>query len=63
MSKATTAIHQTPLSALSLRVNQPYWLLHHGNCEHFVVVDQIRLFSSHTYRKSYLTSFEATTPL
>lgn len=41
-TRATTSIHQTPLSDISLRVNQPYWLLHHGNCEHFVVVDQIR---------------------
>ena len=34
--------HDTPLSSLSLRLNHPYWLLHHGNCEHFLVVDQIR---------------------
>jgi snRNA-activating protein complex subunit 3 len=35
-------MHDTPLSSLSLRVGEPYWLLHHGNCEHFIVIDQIR---------------------
>jgi snRNA-activating protein complex subunit 3 len=35
-------MHDTPFSSLSLRLNHPYWLLHHGNCEHFLVVDQIR---------------------
>jgi hypothetical protein len=34
--------HETPFSSLSLRLNHPYWLVHHGNCEHFLVVDQIR---------------------
>lgn len=34
--------HETPFSSLSLRLNNPYWLVHHGNCEHFLVVDQIR---------------------
>ncbi|KAJ7268821.1 snRNA-activating protein of 50kDa MW C terminal-domain-containing protein [Mycena haematopus] len=43
LSKAPTSMHDTPLSSLSLRIGEPYWLLHHGNCEHFVVVDQIRL--------------------
>jgi len=32
----------TLFSSLSLRLNHPYWLVHQGNCEHFVVVDQIR---------------------
>ena len=35
-------MHETPFSSLSLRLNHPYWLVHHGNCEHFLVVDQIR---------------------
>jgi len=25
-----------------MRINEPYWLVHSGNCEHFLVVDQIR---------------------
>ncbi|ESK96582.1 snrna-activating protein complex subunit 3-like [Moniliophthora roreri MCA 2997] len=43
LSKATTAIHDTPLKSLSLRINHPYWMLHEGNCEHFIVIDAIRL--------------------
>lgn len=42
MSKGKTAIHDTSLSSLSLRINQPYWLMHQGNCEHFIAIDQIR---------------------
>jgi snRNA-activating protein complex subunit 3 len=38
-------MHETHWSSLSLRINQPYWFLHQGNCEHFLIVDQIR--SSH----------------
>ena len=34
--------HETPFSSLSLCLNHPYWFVHHGNCEHFLVVDQIR---------------------
>ncbi|KAG6866714.1 hypothetical protein C0991_011373 [Blastosporella zonata] len=41
--KAPSTIFETPLSSLRLRINQPYWLLHRGNCEHFIVVDQMRL--------------------
>ncbi|KAJ3936537.1 MAG: snRNA-activating protein of 50kDa MW C terminal-domain-containing protein [Lentinula lateritia] len=42
IKKAKTAMHDTPLSSLALQINVPYWLLHQGNCEHFIVVDQIR---------------------
>ena len=41
-------MNETLFSSLSLRINHPYWLVHHGNCEHFLVVDQIRyVFSLH----------------
>ena len=43
IQKASTSIYDTQLSSLTLRLNQPYYLLHQGNCEHFIVVDQIRL--------------------
>ncbi|KZV88085.1 hypothetical protein EXIGLDRAFT_619849 [Exidia glandulosa HHB12029] len=37
-------IHTTTFASLpSLRVNEPYYLLHQGSCEHFFVADQIRL--------------------
>jgi hypothetical protein len=43
IKKADSSIHQTHFSSLTLRLHEPYWLLHQGNCEHFLVVDQIRL--------------------
>ncbi|KAJ8584339.1 hypothetical protein M405DRAFT_875659 [Rhizopogon salebrosus TDB-379] len=43
ITRATTSASETTFSALTLRLHQPYWLLHQGNCEHFIVVDQIRL--------------------
>ena len=42
ISKASTSLQQTTFSSLSLRLNEPYWLIHKGNCEHFIVFDQIR---------------------
>lgn len=35
-------MHSQRFLDLSLRINEPYWLLHQGSCEHFIVVDQIR---------------------
>jgi len=43
IEKASTSIYDTHISSLTLRLNQPYYLLHQGNCEHFIVVDQVRL--------------------
>lgn len=42
IAKAPTSLKQTTFSSLSLRLNEPYWLIHKGNCEHFMVIDQIR---------------------
>ncbi|OJA13064.1 hypothetical protein AZE42_01906 [Rhizopogon vesiculosus] len=39
---AATSTSETTFNALTLRLHQPYWLLHQGNCEHFIVLDQIR---------------------
>ncbi|KAL4074171.1 snRNA-activating protein of 50kDa MW C terminal-domain-containing protein [Scleroderma citrinum] len=43
INKSVTPLSQTTFNTLTLRLNQPYWMLHWGNCEHFVVVDQIRI--------------------
>lgn len=37
-----TSQGETTLGSLSLRINEPYWMVHHGNCEHFIVVNQLR---------------------
>lgn len=42
IKKAEMTMHETTLASLSLRTHEPYWLLHQGNCEHFIVVDEIR---------------------
>ncbi|PFH53813.1 hypothetical protein AMATHDRAFT_45270 [Amanita thiersii Skay4041] len=41
--KAPTSMYETTFESLPLRLNEPYWLLHAGNCEHFIVLEQIRL--------------------
>ncbi|KAF9263336.1 hypothetical protein L218DRAFT_927869 [Marasmius fiardii PR-910] len=43
LEKAEISMHDAPLQSLSLTIGEPYWLLHEGNCEHFVVIDGIRL--------------------
>ncbi|KAF8342178.1 snRNA-activating protein of 50kDa MW C terminal-domain-containing protein [Cantharellus anzutake] len=36
-------IHSVVLANLAFRLHQPYYLLHQGDCEHFIVFSQIRL--------------------
>ena len=36
---------------LTVRINQPYWLLHQGTCEHFLVIDCIRYDPIYPYQK------------
>jgi len=43
VKKAAVSMREIDFRSLVLRINQPYWLLHAGNCEHFIVFDQIRL--------------------
>lgn len=43
LEKAATSIFETSLTSLTIRLNQPYYLLHQGNCEHFIVIEQVRL--------------------
>lgn len=35
-------LHDVPLNTLKIHLHQPYWMMHRGDCEHFVVVEQIR---------------------
>ncbi|KAI0030958.1 snRNA-activating protein of 50kDa MW C terminal-domain-containing protein, partial [Vararia minispora EC-137] len=41
--KGSTDVDETYFNQLALRLNEPYWLLHEGNCEHYIVIDEIRL--------------------
>ncbi|TFK73930.1 hypothetical protein BDN72DRAFT_138869 [Pluteus cervinus] len=45
LRKGTFGVDETQLASLSLRIGQPYWLVHQGNCEHFIVLDQISIAS------------------
>ncbi|KAI0254056.1 snRNA-activating protein of 50kDa MW C terminal-domain-containing protein [Lactifluus subvellereus] len=62
-------MHDTPFSSLSFRLNHPYWLVHRGNCEHFLVVDQIRhvsflpLLHPHDPPSGYPLTTQITPPL
>lgn len=40
--KKGPTLHNVRFIDLTLRINQPYWLLHQGSCEHFLIIDQIR---------------------
>ncbi|KAK7005660.1 expansin-like EG45 domain-containing protein [Favolaschia claudopus] len=60
--KATTSMHDTPLSTLSLRIGEPYWVLHQGNCEHFIVIDQIRLQHPSDMPSGYPLTIQITPP-
>ncbi|RDB24751.1 snRNA-activating protein complex subunit 3 [Hypsizygus marmoreus] len=63
ITKSSSSIRDTALSSLRLRINHPYWLLHQGNCEHFVVVDQIRLQHPADGRSGYPLTLQITPPL
>lgn len=41
-SKAKRSIQEARIGELDLRVGQPYWYIHQGNCEHVWTVEEIR---------------------
>jgi len=59
MEQATSSLAETLLSSVSLRINEPYWLLHRGNCEHFVVIEQIRCIDCHWEKSASSTESRA----
>ncbi|KII92802.1 hypothetical protein PLICRDRAFT_37596 [Plicaturopsis crispa FD-325 SS-3] len=63
ITKGATSMHDTPFASLTLRLNEPYWLLHEGNCEHFIVVDQIRLQHPTDPASGYPLTLHMTPPL
>ncbi|KAF9049958.1 snRNA-activating protein of 50kDa MW C terminal-domain-containing protein [Panaeolus papilionaceus] len=61
--KASTPLSTTTISSLTLRLNEPYWLVHQGNCEHFIIVDQIRLLHPSDRRSGFPLTLQITPPL
>ena len=37
-----SCMYEQRFADLTVRVNEPYWLLHQGTCEHFLIIDSIR---------------------
>ncbi|KAJ8522470.1 hypothetical protein ONZ45_g983 [Pleurotus djamor] len=40
--KASSSAPDTKFKSLTLKLNEAYYILHHGNCEHYFVVEEIR---------------------
>ncbi|KAF9454032.1 hypothetical protein P691DRAFT_798945 [Macrolepiota fuliginosa MF-IS2] len=53
VQKAPKSLSETVLSSLCFRINEPYWMLHRGNCEHFIVIEQIRALHPSDPRSGY----------
>ncbi|KAI8993015.1 snRNA-activating protein of 50kDa MW C terminal-domain-containing protein [Trametes punicea] len=51
------------LSSLTVRLHEPYWILHAGNCEHFFVVTAIRLRHPFDPVSGYPLTTQITPPL
>ncbi|KAF9529172.1 snRNA-activating protein of 50kDa MW C terminal-domain-containing protein [Crepidotus variabilis] len=43
IERSNANLHDSTFHSLNIRLREPYWMVHSGNCEHFVVFDQIRL--------------------
>ncbi|TFK54170.1 hypothetical protein OE88DRAFT_1625240 [Heliocybe sulcata] len=61
--KKGPSVYDTKFSSLTLRLNEPYWLLHQGNCEHFLVIDQIRLLHPEDLVSGYPLTVQITPAL
>ncbi|EJF65316.1 hypothetical protein DICSQDRAFT_50534 [Dichomitus squalens LYAD-421 SS1] len=56
-------MHDTKLSSLTVRLNEPYWLLHAGSCEHFFTFTTIRLRHPSDPPVGYPLTTQITPPL
>ncbi|KAI0675306.1 snRNA-activating protein of 50kDa MW C terminal-domain-containing protein [Trametes maxima] len=54
---------QTKWSSLTLRLHEPYWVLHAGSCEHFFCVTNIRLWHPADPASGYPLTTQVTPPL
>ena len=55
-------MHDTPLSSLSLRLHEPYWFVHEGDCEHFLEFNQIRYVQVYaSYHCAHPIGFQSST--
>ncbi|KAI0775719.1 snRNA-activating protein of 50kDa MW C terminal-domain-containing protein [Trametes elegans] len=58
-----SALHATQLQDLTVRLHEPYWMLHAGSCEHFFSVTAIRLRHPTDPPTGYPLTTQITPPL
>ncbi|KAI0630366.1 snRNA-activating protein of 50kDa MW C terminal-domain-containing protein [Trametes polyzona] len=56
-------LNETRISSLTLRLHEPYWMLHAGNCEHFFAVTCIRARHPTDPESGYPLTTQITPPL
>lgn len=56
-------VHEEPLGSLKFALHFPNWILHHGSCEHYFVVDQIRLQHPSDPRVGYPFTLHVAPPM
>ncbi|RPD74311.1 hypothetical protein L226DRAFT_571748 [Lentinus tigrinus ALCF2SS1-7] len=57
------SMHDTKLSSLTIRLHEPYWVLHAGNCEHFFSIASVRLRHPSDPQGGYPLTTQITPPL
>lgn len=48
-------MHDVTFESINIRLHQPYWMVHCGDCEHFFVIEQIRYVSRPLYPSIIIT--------
>ncbi|KAI0374031.1 hypothetical protein BV20DRAFT_936281 [Pilatotrama ljubarskyi] len=57
------SMDEVKLSSLSVRLHEPYWILHSGSCEHFFTITTIRLRHPADPASGYPLTTQITPPL
>ncbi|KAL5523658.1 hypothetical protein ACEPAG_7831 [Sanghuangporus baumii] len=56
-------MHDQCFVDLTVRVNEPYWLLHQGTCEHFLIIDSIRMLHPDDPKEGYPLTLHIAPPI
>ncbi|KAL5507382.1 hypothetical protein ACEPAH_6838 [Sanghuangporus vaninii] len=56
-------MHDQRFVDLTIRVNEPYWLLHQGRCEHFLIIDTIRMLHPDDPKEGYPLTLHIVPPI
>ncbi|KAI0780051.1 snRNA-activating protein of 50kDa MW C terminal-domain-containing protein [Fomes fomentarius] len=58
-----SSMHDTKFLSLTVRLHEPYWILHAGNCEHFFTITALRLLHPSDPKSGYPLTTQITPPL